>query len=73
MLGQGHGDAHPYILQVCTVASLSSPLRGPQRVQAAHMKSSLKRSLAKRETLEWKLVLLVLLVLLELFFFASQT
>ena len=29
VLGQGHSDDHPYILQICTVASLSSPLRGP--------------------------------------------
>ena len=32
VLGQGHGDAHPYILQVCTVASLSSPLCGSRNV-----------------------------------------
>ena len=29
VLGQGHSVAHPYILRICTVASLSSPLRGP--------------------------------------------
>ena len=29
VLGQGLSDAHPYKLQMCTVASLSSPLRGP--------------------------------------------
>ena len=28
VLGQGHSDAHPCILQVCTMTSLSSPLRG---------------------------------------------
>ena len=45
-LGQGHGDAHPCIPQVCTEASLSAPLGGT--IEAVHMKSIIHdRSLHK--------------------------
>ena len=40
VLGQGHGDAHPYILQICTVASLTSPLRGSRNVFAIELRQS---------------------------------
>ena len=37
-LGQGQSDAHPCILQICTVASLSTPLRGSRNVFAIKLR-----------------------------------
>ena len=65
VLGQGHSDAHPCILQICTVASLSSPLRGPSVCSSLSRPHEVftRKVTQKKETLEWKLVLSLLLLL----------
>ena len=66
-LGQGHSDAHPCILQICTVASLSSPLRGSRNVFTIDLRQngvSVKKQPQSVHQTCLSLMLLLLLLLL---------